>query len=56
MHLLMYKIKQIRPINSYISGMSFGQKEYEVEQTKTQLNELGKLREKYMNELDRERE
>ncbi|MGB5023763.1 MAG: hypothetical protein WBO44_00360 [Saprospiraceae bacterium] len=49
-------MKSIQPINSYISGMSFGQKEYEFEQTKIQLNELRQIRQKDLDKKDRNRD
>lgn len=46
-------LKQIHPINSYIYGMSLGQKEYELEVSKIQLNELGQMRQKTSREKNR---
>lgn len=37
-------LKDVQPTMSYISGMSFGQREYDLEQSKSQLNEVEKLR------------
>lgn len=49
-------LKSIEPINSYISGMSWGQKEYELELAKSNLNEMDQHRQKSRNEKDRARE
>jgi len=54
--LLTALLKEIRPVNSYVSGMSFGQKEYVLEQTKSHLNELNHLRQKTRDEKDRDRD
>lgn len=45
-----------QPINSYISGLLYGQKEYELEQTKGQTNELELMRQKTRNEKDLRRD
>lgn len=45
-------LEQIRPVNSYISGMCLGQKEFELEQTKSHLNKLRKLRQNNREEKD----
>ncbi|MBK6544239.1 MAG: hypothetical protein IPO78_10095 [Saprospiraceae bacterium] len=42
--LLTSLLKNIQPIDSYISGMSFGQKEYELGLVKNHLNELTQIR------------
>lgn len=47
-------LSQLRPLNSCISGMSWGQKEYELEQTKSNLNELDQLRLKNRKTNDKE--
>ncbi|MBK7737546.1 MAG: hypothetical protein IPI45_07190 [Saprospiraceae bacterium] len=44
--LLTALLKEIRPVNSYIYGLSFGQKEYELLQSEVHLNELNRLRQK----------
>jgi hypothetical protein len=46
-------LKSIQPINSYISGMSLGQQEYELEQTRSHINELRILRQKGRDEKER---
>jgi len=47
-------LKDIRPLNSYIRGMSSGQKEYELQHTKSHLDELNQIRQKNRDEKDRE--
>jgi len=47
-------LKDVQTTTSYISGMSFGQNEYELEQSKSQQNEIEKLRQKNLNILNRE--
>jgi hypothetical protein len=47
-------LKSVQPVNSYISGMTFGQKEYELESTKTRIGELDNLRNKNKEDLSRE--
>ncbi|MBK7358990.1 MAG: hypothetical protein IPI45_07220 [Saprospiraceae bacterium] len=47
-------LKNIQPSNSFVSGMSWGQKEFELEQSKSQMNELEKLRQKGRDENYRE--
>ncbi len=37
-------LTQIRPENSYISGMTFGKREYELELQTNQLDDLGNIR------------
>lgn len=37
-------LKQIHPVNSYISGMAYGQKEYKLEYSSEKLRELERLR------------
>lgn len=49
-------LKGIQPINSYISGLSFGQKEYELMQSKSHLSELDQLRQSSRHEKDRGRD
>lgn len=39
-------LTQISPINSYISGMNFGKKEYELELQTKQLDDLREIRNK----------
>jgi hypothetical protein len=39
-------LTQIRPVNSYISGMNYGKKEYEIELQANQLDDLRTLRNK----------
>lgn len=51
--MLTVLLKNIQPFNSYISGISFGQKEFELEQTKSHLNDLGRLRQIGKDEKDR---
>ncbi|MBK6545809.1 MAG: hypothetical protein IPG12_11130 [Saprospiraceae bacterium] len=36
----------IQPINSFISGLTFGQKEFELEQDNIQLNKLRQVRDR----------
>ncbi|MBK8296880.1 MAG: hypothetical protein IPK91_06300 [Saprospiraceae bacterium] len=48
--MLALLLKDIRPINSYLSGMSSGQREYELGYTNKSLNDLGKIRQKYRDE------
>ena len=47
--LLTSLLKNINPMNSYISGMTYGQKEYEQE---VGLNEISKLRERNSRSKD----
>lgn len=49
-------LKNAQPANSYISGISFGQKEYELEQTKSQLNQLVHIRQKDRSNQKREKD
>jgi hypothetical protein len=49
-------LKDIRPINSYILGLSSGQREYDLLQTKNQSDELEGLRQKNRDQRDRERD
>lgn len=49
-------LKDIRPFNSYVQGMSSGQKEYEMWQTKSHLDDLEQIRQKNRDEKDRKRE
>lgn len=53
--LLSALLKGFQTINSYTSGISYGQKEYELERTKGQLDELDKIRQESRNEKDLER-
>ncbi len=46
-------LNNMQPVNSYISGLSFGQKEYELDQTRDDLSELNMLRQKSRKEQDR---
>jgi hypothetical protein len=48
-------LKDIRPINSYILGLSSGQREYELLYSKSQLDELELLRQKNRDQRDQER-
>lgn len=50
--MLTVLLKEIQPENSYITGMSSGQKEYELEQLKSNLNELEQLRHQGRKERD----
>ncbi|HRG33568.1 MAG: hypothetical protein WBP33_07570 [Saprospiraceae bacterium] len=43
----------IQPMNSYISGLYFGQQEFELEQTKNQIRDLSKLRQTTRNTNER---
>ncbi|HRG68438.1 MAG TPA: hypothetical protein PLS73_06295 [Saprospiraceae bacterium] len=47
-------LKNIQPINSYVSGILSGQKEYELNQVNSQINELGRFRQKVRNEKERD--
>lgn len=49
-------LKDIQPINSYVQGMSSGQKEYELLQTKSHLDELEQIRKYNRDEKDLERD
>jgi len=44
----------IQPMNSYISGLSYGQKVFELEEIKNHLNELGQIRLKVRDEKNRD--
>jgi len=55
-HILIALLRDIQPLNSYIKGMASGQKEYELMQTKSQLDELELLRQKNRDQMDRERD
>jgi len=55
-HLLTSLLRDIQPLNSYIKGMTSGQKEYELIQTKSQFDELELLRQKNRDQRDRERD
>lgn len=50
--LLNVLLKGLQTINSYTSGISYGQKEYELKQTKNHLNELEHLRQKNIVEKE----
>ncbi|MBP8892564.1 MAG: hypothetical protein KBH09_09420 [Saprospiraceae bacterium] len=52
--LLTSILKNINPVNSYISGMNYGKKEFELEQSKVQLNEFDTLRQKGRDDQERE--
>ena len=54
--MLALLLRDIRPLNSYILGMSSGQKEFELSKTKAQLDELDSLRQKRRDQRDLERE
>jgi len=47
--MLTVLLNNIQPINSYISGLTYGQQEYELEQTKNKISELSKLRQNTRN-------
>lgn len=49
-------LSDVQSINSYLTGMSFGQKEYELELTKNRLNEIQHLRQKVRNEKENNRD
>ncbi len=48
-------LEQIRPINSYISGMTFGRKEFELNKIRGQLNELEQIRQKSKRDKQRDK-
>ncbi|MCC6754000.1 MAG: hypothetical protein IT266_08470 [Saprospiraceae bacterium] len=50
--LLSSLLKDIQSGNSYFSGLSLGQNEYEFEQSNTNLNELAQLRQKYREDKE----
>lgn len=50
--LLNALLKNIKPINSFISGLLFGKKEYELEITNIRLNELEQLKNNNSREKD----
>ncbi|HRG68807.1 MAG TPA: hypothetical protein PLS73_08155 [Saprospiraceae bacterium] len=52
--LLKFILKSIKKVNSYILGMSYGQKEYLKELENLKLNELKQLRTKEKNQLNRD--
>ncbi len=52
--LLTSLLKNIQPTNSYISGLSFGQKEYELELQTNHLDDLKKIRNKGKNSREAE--
>jgi hypothetical protein len=54
--MLALLLRDIRPLNSYIQGMSSGLKEYELGKTNAQLDELHSLRQKNRDQRDRERD
>jgi len=47
-------LKSLKPVSSYISGMRFGQKEYELELKQSHLDEFIQLRQKTSNEKNRD--
>ena len=47
-------LTQISPVNSYISGMTYGKKEYELELQSKQLDDLGRLRNKGKDDREAE--
>jgi hypothetical protein len=51
--LLTSLLSNIKPLTSYLSGMLFGQHEYELWQTKIQLNELEQIRQKERDQRER---
>lgn len=52
-HLLRGMLEKISPINSYVDGMNYGEKEYELERSYDRLNELEGLKEMQSKEKDR---
>lgn len=52
--VLLNLLEHIHPINSYISGMNFGQKEFQFDIDKSQLEELKSIR--HLKENSRELE
>ena len=52
--LLLDLLDQIRPINSYISGMNLGQKEFQFETDKSKIEELKIIRHQKDNSRDLE--
>ncbi|MBK7694834.1 MAG: hypothetical protein IPP06_14485 [Saprospiraceae bacterium] len=47
-------LKDVHPINSYISGMTNGQKKHEQDHPKAHLSELDNIRQKGKLEIDRD--
>lgn len=45
-------LNKISPVNSYISGMIFGQKQWEQNHSKHKLDELKQIRQNKMNERE----
>ncbi|MCI1266520.1 MAG: hypothetical protein LKG19_08080 [Saprospiraceae bacterium] len=52
--VLMDVLEHIHPINSYISGMNFGQQEFQIEVDKSHLKELKSIRHQKDNSRDLE--
>lgn len=48
-------LKDIKPVNSYISGLSLGQKEFELLLRKDQLTELEQIRQIKRDNIHREK-
>ena len=53
-NMLSILLKHVQPVNSYISGMTNGQKMYEQDYSKANLIELDNIRQKGKVEIDRE--
>ena len=53
-NMLSILLKNVQPVNSYISGMTNGQKMYEQDYSKANLIELDNIRQKGKVEIDRE--
>lgn len=54
LNLINNLLKGVQTNTTYFSGMSFGQKEYELEHSKTQMSEIEKLRQKDHYDKDRD--
>lgn len=54
LNMLSILLKNVQPVNSYISGMTNGQKIYEQDYSKAHLIELDNIRQKGKDEIDRE--
>lgn len=54
--LLSKLLRDIHPRNSYIQGMTSGQKEYELSISKPELDDLAKLRQNQRNKRSLERD
>lgn len=54
--MLTVLLKSVQPINAYIAGISFGQKEYELGKSKSHLDELRQVRQINRDDFTKEKD